>query len=75
MQFYKNLGGDSGVRSFEIGNDYITVQFNTGSAYLYNYNSAGASNIEIMKRLAIGGRGLNSFINTHVKDKYAYKIR
>ena len=36
MQHYKNLGGDSGVSAFELGEDYIKVQFNDGSVYLYN---------------------------------------
>ena len=75
MESYRNLGGDSGVRAYEIGDDSIKVQFSDGSAYLYNYQSAGRSNIEEMKVLAIAGRGLNSFIMRHVKKAYAAKLR
>ena len=75
MEIYKNLDGDTGVSRYEIGSDRITVEFSTGSAYLYTYSSAGSSNIEKMKTLARDGRGLNSFINTHVKKLYEKKLR
>lgn len=75
MDSYKNLGGDSGVIAYEIGVDFIKVQFKDGSLYLYNYHSAGNNNIEQMKRLAIEGRGLNSFISRVVKKMYASKLR
>lgn len=75
MERYRNLGGDSGVVAYEIGDDSIKVQFNDGSLYLYNYQSAGRDNIEHMKKLAIAGEGLNSFINRVVKKGYASKLR
>jgi hypothetical protein len=75
MERYKNLGGNSAVVAYEIGNDSIKVQFNDGSLYLYNYASAGSSNIEQMKSLAIAGSGLNSFIGRVVKKGYASKLR
>lgn len=75
MVIYKNLGGDSGVHGFEIGNDYIRVQFNDNSVYLYTNSSAGSHNIEEMKRLAQYGEGLNAFINTTVRKNYTRKER
>ncbi len=75
MERYKNLGGDSGVAAYEIGADFIKVQFKTGSIYLYTYSSAGSSNIETMKMLAMNGEGLNSFISRKVRDKYATILR
>jgi len=41
MERYKNLGGDSGVTAYEIGQGSITVQFKDGAVYLYNNQSAG----------------------------------
>ncbi|MBI5842213.1 MAG: hypothetical protein HZB19_19170 [Chloroflexi bacterium] len=73
MVTYRNSGGDSNVRAFEIGGDSITVQFGDGSIYVYTYQSAGRDNIERMKALAIAGRGLNSFIMRYVKMAYASK--
>lgn len=74
MQRYANLGGDSGVTGFEIGSDRITVQFKGGATYLYTYASAGQTNIEEMKALALAGQGLNSFISRVVKKLYAAKL-
>ncbi len=70
MESYRNLGGDSGVASYEIGSDSITVVFTTGATYRYNYQSAGSNHIEQMKSLAISGHGLNSYINRNVKYGY-----
>jgi hypothetical protein len=63
MEYYSNLSGNSGVVRFEIGPDFIRVQFQHGDIYLYTYQTAGGANIEEMKRLALQGQGLNSFIN------------
>ncbi|MCX8522734.1 hypothetical protein OF897_02215 [Chryseobacterium formosus] len=75
MEKYGNKNGDSGISGFEIGSNYILIEFSTGSVYEYTYTSAGESNIEAMKRLAISGSGLNGFINTYVKFRYSRKIR
>lgn len=75
MQRYANLGGGSNVVGYEIGVDWIRVQFGDGSIYLYTYQSAGASNIEHMKQLAAAGQGLNSFIGRVVKKAYSARLR
>ena len=75
MESYKNLGGDSGVTSYEITLDSIKVEFLDSSMYLYTYSSAGAASINCMKQLAVAGEGLNSFINRVVRNRYAKKIR
>ncbi|GFZ80828.1 hypothetical protein GCM10011403_24940 [Pseudohongiella nitratireducens] len=72
---YRDIDGDSGVAMYETGPDYIRVQFTTGAIYLYTYNSAGQQAIEHMKALAAAGEGLNAFINTKVRKKYAAKER
>lgn len=74
MEQYKNLGGNSGVHAYEVGNDFVKIQFRTGAVYLYTYQSAGSNNIEEMKKLAPTGAGLNSFIMLNVKFKYARKL-
>ena len=75
MERYRNIDGDSGVYAYEYGDDFIRVEFSTGSIYLYTSDSAGADNIEHMKRLAINGDGLNSFINRVVRRLYETKER
>lgn len=75
MERYLNRSGDTGVSAYEIGVDSIRVQFNDGWTYLYDNRSAGAANIETMKRLAVDGQGLSTFISRHVKKAYAEKSR
>ena len=73
MERYKNLGHNSGIVSFDLGMSSIAVLFHDGHKYTYTLQSAGSGNIDYMKKLAISGKGLNSFINLHVKNKYSYK--
>lgn len=70
MQIYKNAGGNSGIRAYDIGGDYIDVKFSTGRVYRYSYGRAGKENVEEMKRLAMQGYGLNSYIMRNVKNDY-----
>lgn len=71
MEIYRNVNGDSGINSYEIGNKYIDVKFNaTPKVYRYSFNSAGRGNVETMKKLAKQGHGLNSFININAKFLY-----
>ena len=70
MQRYTNLSGDSGVTAYEIGADYIVVQFRTGTPYRYSYAGAGQHHVERMKKLAVAGRGLSTYISQHVHDRY-----
>ena len=60
---------------YDIGSDFIRVEFSGGSVYRYTYESAGSHKIERMKQLAESGQGLNSFINTDVRMNYAEKER
>ena len=57
MERYKNLGGNSGIASYESGDDYIRVNFRDGSVYLYTYVSTGAGDIEKFEEL-ISANGL-----------------
>lgn len=75
MEIYRNLRGNSGVRAYELGEDFIRVGFSDGAVYLYTYSSAGTANIEHMKELAKQGYGLNSFISRNVRKAYARKER
>jgi hypothetical protein len=74
-QYKKNNSGTSGVEFYEIENKDIIVQFIDGSIYKYTYNSAGVEAVETMKELALEGRGLTTYINQFVKDKYEAKLK
>ncbi len=73
MEPYRNIEGNSTVTGYEIGADYITLQFSDGSTYRYTYVSAGQENVERMKGLARAGQGLDTFINTSVSKLYERK--
>jgi hypothetical protein len=74
MQRYKNLQGNSGVRAFGIGPDYIDVAFVTGEKYRYDSDRPGARDVAAMQALAVAGQGLATYINTHVRDNFAKKL-
>jgi hypothetical protein len=75
VERYRNLSGNSGVDAFEIGPHSIAVRFRTGMVYWYTEASVGATRLNELKRLAIMGRGLSTYISTHpdVKGGYASK--
>ncbi|MBR3308922.1 MAG: hypothetical protein IKG00_03335 [Lachnospiraceae bacterium] len=71
MPRYLNLDGDSGIESYEIGEDYITVYFiRSHKGYTYSYKSAGQAHVEAMKQLANCGKGLNEYINKNTRNLY-----
>ena len=70
MQRYLNLSGNSGVTAYEIGVDYILVQFRKGKLYRYSHACAGRHHVEYMKTLAVAGRGLGTYISQHVHDSF-----
>lgn len=75
MPMYLNLSGMSGVRAYEIGDDFIAVEFMAGRFRRYTYTHAitGMQHVENMKVLASQGVGLNSYIRRHpdVNEGYA----
>ena len=74
MPLYKNSSGSSGVTAYTIGKALIKVVFKDGQTYVYSYKSAGKKHIEEMKKLATIGKGLTTYINVHVKEKYDKKL-
>lgn len=72
MERYANRGGNSGVVAFEIGSNYISVQFR-GNSKLYTWSyegKAGQRHVDNMKSLARSGSGLGGYINSNVKFLY-----
>lgn len=71
MKKYRNISGESGVDSFEIGETYIKVKFKSKPRiYTYSHNRAGKMHVDKLKLLAQRGRGLNAYINSHVRERY-----
>ena len=72
IQQYLNRNGNSSVKSYEIGPDFIKVWFNNMSWYVYNYMRPGKFHVEHMKELANQGQGLCSYIGKNKYVKYNY---
>ncbi len=70
MTHYKG-SSTGGILSYEIGENKITVKFKDGTTYLYDYNRPGKELVEEMKRLAVLGKGLTTYINKHVRENYS----
>lgn len=71
MTYYKNNSGHSGIESYEIGQAYIIIKFyNNNKLYKYSYQKAGRIHVDTMKKLAVSGMGLNTYINEHVSKLY-----
>lgn len=75
MTPYRNLSGNSNVASYESTEESIHVVFKSGRYrnYLYSSVRPGRPVVERMKALAVQGYGLNSYISSIVKDRYARK--
>jgi hypothetical protein len=75
MTLYKNLSGKSKVVRYAMAKDSVRVRFADCSVYIYTNQSADPANISKMKELAVAGKGLGTFIDANLKDRFARKIR
>ncbi len=75
MHRYKDLNGNSGVTAYDLGTDYIDVEFRDGKLYRYTHHVPGRQEVEIMKQLAEEGQNLATFINKYVRDRFAIRLR
>ena len=74
-QRYKNVGGKSTVLKYELEKDAVNIKFADRSQYRYTNQSAGPENIKKMKELALAGKGLGTFVEKNLKDRFERKIR
>ena len=70
MQRYTGHTRRGGVVGYDIGPDSIDIEFTSGWIYRFSYQKPGATRVERLKELAQAGRGLSTFINKHVKNRF-----
>ena len=75
MHRYNDLRGRSGVTAYETGADYIDIEFREGKRYRYTHRVPGEQHVNAMKQLAAAGQGLATYINQHVREHYAVRLR
>jgi predicted Ser/Thr protein kinase len=73
MEEYKG-SANGGISAFELQEQAIVVMFNDGKTYLYDYTKPGKQHVENMKRLAVKGKGLTTYINQNIRNNYSRMI-
>ena len=74
MKTYTNKKGNSGVKAYENGIDYIIVQFGDWY-YLYTIHIPGVQEVKEMKRLAEDSEDLSTYITQNIKTKFEKKSK
>ncbi len=65
-------GSDNGgVVGYEIRDNGIVLKFKDGRNYFYDHTRPGKVHVDNMKKLALSGSGLTTYINKYVRDNYA----
>ena len=63
MKRYNTTSGrESNIVSYDVGNDYIIIEYSDSKKFKYSHNSAGAMAVETMKVLAKNQNGLTTYI-------------
>ena len=72
---YQKHNPKAGVLNYEIVNDAIILEFaDLKFRYVYNSQAPGPEHVAAMKRFAVAGKGLTSYINQHIREHYAAKL-
>lgn len=67
---YKNINGNSGVTHYEITAHSIKIKFGTGDTiYIYSESKIAKHHIDKLKKLAVAGKGLSTYISQHAEVK------
>lgn len=69
---YFNKAGNSGVASYDLGAESISVRFVGGRTYVYTDASCGSRAVGVMRSLARAGRGLATYIARN-KPAFAFE--
>ena len=80
---YKARNPSAGVLNYELIDDHlgeaILLEFASPETdhkhrYLYNADRPGPEHVAAMRRLALAGDGLTTYVNQHVREDYAAKL-
>ncbi|MES2559840.1 MAG: hypothetical protein V4590_08885 [Bacteroidota bacterium] len=72
-----NIGGESSIDNYHIGEGFIIVVYKAGYGYLYNAIKPGSTIVDQMIRVAKAEavEGLGQYIQSHVRGNYYQKLR
>jgi hypothetical protein len=72
---YQKHNPKAGVLTYEILKGAIILEFADHKfRYVYDATSPGPEHVEAMKRLALSGSGLTTYVNRTVREHYAAKL-
>jgi len=76
---YKARNPSAGVLNYELIDDgsqtgAIVLEFADQKRYLYNADRPGPEHVAAMRRLALSGDGLTTYVNQHVRENYAARL-
>jgi hypothetical protein len=76
MKPYGDKSGNSGVLAYQIKGDQMYIIFKTEPdiIYAYNFDKPGRRHVEEMKKLAVEGKGLSTYISIYVRKNFACKL-
>ena len=72
MRNYGDYNGNSGITGYdfdELNDAFIDIEYSNGNVHRYFKSRVGEINYLNMKVAALQGRGLNGYINKHVRGK------
>ena len=75
MKLYQNKAGNSGIKAYESGDDFIRLEFVDGKVYEYNSIEPGTEHVDEMKKLAQSGNGLATYVNKYVRGNFFKRLR
>ena len=70
---YKNIHRLSSILAYEIGDESIRIEFVSGAVRVYTYVNVGKTHVEAMKKCAIKGKGLGSYVMNNESHFIAMK--
>lgn len=74
MTSYKNLAGNVGICSYELGEDKIRIKFHSRKSFLFDYQNTGEEHIDEMQHLATQGYGLYNYIEENITENDAVAL-
>lgn len=63
-----------GVDGYEFNDEGIILRFKDGRTYSYSNRRPGKVHVDNMKKLAVNGKGLTTYVNKYVRDDYEDKL-
>ena len=74
MTSYKNLAGNVGICSYELGEKKIRIKFHSKKSFIYDCSNSSEEHVLEMKRLAKQGFGLTHYIDENEADLKAIPL-